>query len=67
MLFGGGIFAVLMTLGMVLLSVVAIGLLDGFGELPQFLASVPWHYILLFCWLGFGLSMGIITVLAAKK
>lgn len=67
LLIGGGIFGVLMTLGMLLLSVVAIGLLDGFGEVPRFLAIVPWHYILLFCWLGFGFSMGVITMLAMRK
>lgn len=67
MLIGGGIFSVLMTLGMLLMCVLIIGLLDGFASLPEFLGSVPWVFILLFCWIGFGSSMGIITVLAAKK
>ena len=67
LLLGGGIFGVLMTLGMLVMCVVLIGLLDGFHEVPQLLRSVPWGYILLFSWLCFGFSMGVITVLAAKK
>ena len=67
LLLGGGIFGALMTLGMMLIGVIVIILFGGFWDLPQILAEVPWGYFLLFCWGSFGLTMGVITVLATRK
>lgn len=66
-LFAGGFFGVFMTLGMMLVSVVAFTLFGQFREIPSFFVTVPWWQILVFCWLGFGVSMGIVAVLGKKK
>lgn len=67
LLFGGALFGILMTLAMMFLSAIVIVLFGGVHELPQFMAGYPWGYMLLFCWLSYGVTMGVITLLATKK
>ncbi len=66
-LFGGGFFGVFMTLGMMLVSAVMLTIFGEFHEIPSFFATVPWWQILAFCWVGFGVSMGIVTILGRRK
>ena len=66
-LLGGGFFASFMVLGFALIVTLMIGLLDSWRNVWPALCAAPWHYVLIFCWLGFGVSMGIISVLAKRK
>lgn len=63
----GGLFAIFMTLGMMLLPVI-FALLDGQPQaIPSMIAEIPWWALFLFCWVGFGGAMGFITVLSKRK
>lgn len=66
-LLAGGFFGIFMTLGMMLVSVVVLTLFGEFREIPDFLVTVPWRQILAFCWVSFGASMGIVTILGKRK
>lgn len=67
LLFCGGLFGVVYTLGMMLVGAV-IGVLVGQPEqiLPM-LMEIPWGYFLMAAWLLFGTAMGLITVLAERN
>lgn len=67
LLFAGGFFGIFMTLAMMLMSVGVLTLFGEFRQIPSFFASVPWHQILAFSWVGFGASMGITAVLSKGK
>ena len=60
----GGIFGLTMTLG--LLGLAALILLC-FGADTSMVWSIPWWLVLLFCWVGYGGTMGIITMLAKRR
>lgn len=66
-LLAGGFFGIFMTLAMMLVSVVALALFGEFREIPSFMATVPWWQCLAFCWVSFGASMGIVTIIAKRK
>ena len=66
-LFMGGFFGISMTLGMLLIWILA-SIIDGTGStLLEILQDFPWLLIMSFCWIGFGGAMGIIEVLAHRK
>ena len=66
-LFGGAMFGILMTLAMMLLGSIFITISGGFSELPQIISEFPWGYMLMFYWASFGVTMGVISMLAARK
>ncbi len=66
-LFAGGFFGVVMTLAMMLLTVVALLLFGQFSQILSFMTTAPWLRCLAFCWVSFGASMGIVTVLGKRK
>ncbi len=63
----GGMFAILMTLAMMIFAALAIGIGDSFAAVPDALASVPWWQIFVFCFVGFGGSMAVIEFIARRK
>lgn len=67
LLLGGGMFGIFMTLGMMLLAVIAALLVGQPEAIPSMFTDIPWGYVLLFCWLSFGAIMGILTVMAKRK
>ena len=63
--FGGGVFAVFMTLGMAAVSMLIAALVGGWSAIPKIFGEVvPWLQVFLFCWLGFGGTMGILEAVA---
>ena len=60
--FGGQV-----TLAMMLLGSIFITISGGFSELPQIISEFPWGYMLMFYWASFGVTMGVISMLAARK
>ena len=66
-LFAGGLFGILMTIGFALIAVLMALLFGAASEIPELMSSMPWWQILVFCWVGFGASMGIVEVLAKRK
>ncbi len=66
-LFMGGLFAVFMTLGMMLVSV-AVALMFGEAmQIPQLFVDIPWWQLFVFAWVAFGGIMGIVEVMAKRK
>lgn len=63
----GGVFGLAMTAVFMLLAVMLTFFIGGSEAISPILASVPWGYVLLFCWLAYGGTMAIITTLAKKK
>lgn len=63
----GGLFGIFMTLGFMLIGVVICLLFGQPQVIPDLFAEIPWWGCLAFCWVAFGGSMGIITVLAKRK
>ena len=61
----GGIFGLTMTLGMMGLTAL-IALCFG-ANVGAIVWSVPWWLVILFCWVGYGGTMGIITMLAKRR
>ncbi len=62
---GGGFFSVSFTLISVL--IVVITALAAGENVGEFLKDMPWLFIVLFTWVGFGGAMGIITALSNRK
>ena len=63
--FGGGAFAVFMTLGMAAVSMLIAALVGGWSAIPKIFGEVvPWLQLFLFCWLAFGGTMGIVEAVA---
>ena len=61
LLFGGGLFSLLLNTGMLLLAI-AVFLLAGQPEvIPSFFLEFPWWKTVVFAWVGFGGLMGLIT------
>lgn len=67
LLFAGGLFGVAMTIGFALIAILMALLFGAASEIPDLMTSIPWWQILVFCWIGFGGSMGIVEVLAKHK
>ena len=63
----GGMFAILMTLAMVVLSVLVTVLFGQAGAIPEMMKEMPWQFLFGIAWIGFGGAMGIITVLTRRK
>ena len=66
-LIGGLLFAVAMTVGMWLVCALVMALFGFGGQIISALSGLPWHYAFIFAWIGFGLPMAIIAVLAKRK
>lgn len=62
---GGGFFSIAFTL--ISLIIVVITALAAGESVGEFLRDVPWLFIVLFTWIGFGGAMGIITALSNRK
>lgn len=67
LLLGGGLFAVAMTAAFWVLGAVAVAVFGNWQEIPYILGEIPWGWMFAFCWLGFGLSMGLITLIAKRQ
>lgn len=63
----GGLFGIFMTLGFMLITVLLALVFGAAGEIPGLMASMPWWQIFVFAWVAFGVSMGIVEVLAMKN
>lgn len=66
-LIGGLLFAIAMTVGMWLVCALVMALFGYGSQIFSVLSDLPWHYAFVFAWLGFGLPMGIISILAKRK
>jgi len=64
---GGGLFGVMMTVGMMLICALITAIFGMASEIPAMLAEMPWGFCLAFCWISFGGIMGLLTVLAKRK
>ncbi|MBR6776335.1 MAG: DUF3878 family protein [Clostridia bacterium] len=62
---GGGFFSIAFTL--ISLIIVVITALAAGESVGEFLRDMPWLFIVLFTWIGFGGAMGIITALSNRK
>lgn len=63
----GGLFAVGMTLGIVIVCCIVTAVLLGFGEIPDMMAQMPWLLIFLLSFFGAGLLMAIAEVKSIDK
>lgn len=63
----GGVFGVAMTAVFALITMGVTWIVSGSSAIPSVLSQVPWVPILLFCWLAYGGTMGIISLLANRK
>ena len=63
----GGLFGLFMTLGFMAMAVLCALLFGQPQVIPDMITEIPWWGCLAFCWIAFGLSMGIITVLVKRK
>ncbi len=63
----GGVFGLAMTAIFMLLAVLLTFLVGGKAAIAPMLESVPWGYVLLFCWVAYGGTMATITTLAKRK
>ena len=64
-LFGGGFFSIgftLLSLLVALIAAIATG--ENAGE---FLKDIPWLFVVVFTWIGFGGAMGLITAISSRK
>ncbi len=67
LLFGGGLFAIILTAAVFLLCIVFVCLLGQWRSIPEMIAEIPWRLLVLIAWIGFGGAMGLFTVLAKRK
>lgn len=67
LLIGGGLFGLFMTAGFMLIEFLVTLLFGQIAAFPALFMDTPWWLILLGCWVGFGVPMGLITVLAKRK
>lgn len=66
-LIGGGMFGVIMTLAMMIICIITTAAFGLFADIPEMLKIMPWGLLLAFGWIGFGVPMGIVEVLAHRK
>lgn len=67
LIFGGGMFAILMTIAMMMITVIASLILGESAMIPSLLLDTIWLKMLAFSWIAFGGSMAVITALAKRK
>ncbi len=67
LLFGGGLFGVAMVVAFMLMGSLIFALFGQWQQIPSMLVSYPWGWMLLFCWAGFGLPMGLISLIAKRR
>lgn len=67
LLMGGGLFGIAMVAAFMLLGTVIFALFGQWQQIPIMLATYPWGWMLLFCWVGFGLPMGLIALFAKRR
>lgn len=63
----GGLFGVLMTLGMMLIAVLMTIIFGQVHAIPAMFVEIPWWLLFLIAWVGFGGAMGIVTVWSKRK
>lgn len=63
----GGLFGIIMTLGFLIIEVLAVLLSGRIDIIVQLILDTPWWAVFLFTWLAFVLIMGIITLMAKRK
>ena len=66
-LFMGGLFAIAMTLALMLMCILFTAVAGLAADIPEMLREIPWWQILVMCWVGFGGAMSIVEVLAHRK
>ncbi len=66
-LFCGGLFATLMTLAMLIISCLMTIVILGISYVPEMLREMPWLFVFLFCFVGFGGGMAITEAKAINK
>ena len=66
-LIGGGMFGVIMTLVIMIICIITTAAFGLFADIPEMLKIMPWGLLLAFGWIGFGVPMGIVEVLAHRK
>ncbi len=66
-LFMGLLFAVFMTLGMMLFCSLVTVILLGPKEIPEMLSEMPWWQMFVFAFVGFGGAMTILEIIAKRK
>ncbi|MBQ7010243.1 MAG: hypothetical protein IJN63_00915 [Clostridia bacterium] len=67
LIFGGGLFALLMNLLFLFTAFIVLLFAGNLGEFSVFLSDFPLLGLGAFCWLGFGIPVGIFLAIAAKK
>lgn len=63
----GGLFGIFMTLGFMAIELIAALATGALSEFPSLFMETPWWIICLGCWVLFGATMGVITILASRK
>ncbi len=63
----GGLFGVFMTLGLMLVSILIATIFGLVQEIPSLFADMPWWLVFLASWGMFGITMGVLTLLAKRK
>ena len=64
---GGTLFANLMVAAFMAMGALILAVFGHGHEIVELLGEFPWTVMWLSCWLGFGLPMGIISILAKRK
>lgn len=65
--FMGGLFAVGMTIGMIIFVAIVTALDEGCAAIPETIGIIPWGLLFLFSFLGFGVPMAIIETKVKRK
>ena len=63
----GGLFGIFMTVAFIAMAALCALLFGQPEVIPSMITEIPWWICLVFCWIGFGGIMGIITVLVKRK
>ena len=70
-LFVGGIFGIVMTLGMALIGVVTTVIVGSFSKIPEIIRDFPWLQCLAFCWILsgglFGGLFGLLSLFSRRR
>lgn len=66
-IFGGFLFGAAMTISFMLMELLSTLLLGQIHQFPKLFMDTPWWLIFLFCGIGYGAGMGLLTVLAKRK
>ena len=55
------------SLAMMIICIITTAAFGLFADIPEMLKIMPWGLLLAFGWIGFGVPMGIVEVLAHRK